>query len=126
MERGTFFDGHRTTVAFTRARVEVTDQFSFEPSVSLNWVDIPAGAFTTNLAGSRLTYTISPLMFVSALLQYSTTGSLASANARFRWEYQPGSELFVVFNEERTTILGRFPDLRNRSFIVKVTRLFRL
>ena len=52
---------------------------------------------------------MTPLMFVSALLQYNSSGSLASANARFRWEYQPGSELFVVFNEERTTILGAFP-----------------
>ena len=24
-----------------------------------------------------------------------------SANARVRWEYRPGSELFIVYNEER-------------------------
>jgi hypothetical protein len=42
-----------------------------------------------------------------------------------RWEYQPGSELFVVYNEERDTVIARFPDLQNRAFIVKVNRLFR-
>jgi hypothetical protein len=88
-------------------------------------VDLPFGTFTAKLVSSRVIYTVSPLMFVSALLQYNTSAELASVNARLRWEYQPGSELFVVFNEERDTLPTRVPGLRNRSFIVKVNRLFR-
>ena len=49
-----------------------------------------------------------------------------STNARFRWEYQPGSELFVVFDEQRETPGTRFPVLANRAIVVKITRLFRL
>jgi hypothetical protein len=49
-----------------------------------------------------------------------------STNARFRWEYRPGSELFVVYNEERNTLTRSFPGLNNRAFIVKINRLFRL
>jgi hypothetical protein len=45
---------------------------------------------------------------------------------RFRWEYHPGSELFLVFNEERDTRVPRFPGLATRSLIVKVNRLLRL
>jgi hypothetical protein len=48
-----------------------------------------------------------------------------STNLRFRWEYRPGSELFVTYNEERDTLTRRFPDLQTRALIVKVTRLFR-
>ena len=44
---------------------------------------------------------------------------------RLRWEYRPGSELFVVFNQERDTLGRRFPDLANRALIVKVNRLLR-
>jgi len=51
--------------------------------------------------------------------------SVVSTNARFRWEYIPGSELFIVYNEERDTVAPRFPDLANRSFIVKINRLLR-
>ncbi|MCH7749549.1 MAG: hypothetical protein IH939_15790 [Acidobacteria bacterium] len=51
---------------------------------------------------------------------------MLSTNVRLRWEYQPGSELFVVYNDQRDTELGRgVPMLENRAFIVKVTRLFR-
>ena len=83
------------------------------------------GAFTTHLAGSRVTYSMTPLMFVSALLQYNSELNAVSTNARFRWEYRPGSELFVVYNEERNTLARGFPLLNNRAFIVKVNRLFR-
>ena len=31
------------------------------------------------------------------------------ANVRLRWEYRPGSELFVVYNEERDTLAPTFP-----------------
>ena len=48
-----------------------------------------------------------------------------TTNARFRWEYQPGSELFVVYSDGRNTIGPGFPELDNRSLVVKVTKLFR-
>jgi hypothetical protein len=68
---------------------------------------------------------MTPLMFVSALLQYNSAIHAVAANVRLRWEYQPGSELFVVYNEERDTWGRRFPDLANRALIVKINRLFR-
>ena len=109
MDLGTFYNGHKTTMAYSRGRVEMTPQLSLEPTFSVNWVELEEGSFTATLVGSRVTYTVTPLMFVSALVQYNASGSVASANARFRWEYQPGSELFVVFNEERDT-REPFPD----------------
>jgi len=125
LERGDFYNGHRTSVGFSRTRVNLTPRFSLEPSISINWLDLPAGPFTTTLAGSRVTFTMTPLMFASALVQYNSSTHRASTNLRLRWEYRPGSELFVVYNDERDTFAERFPALQNRAFIIKVTRLFR-
>ncbi len=125
IEHGSFYNGHRTSIGFSRTRVNLTPRFSLEPNASINWVDLPGGAFTTNLVGSRVTYTMTPLMFTSALVQYNSTTRRTSANVRLRWEYRPGSELFVVYNEDRETLLSRFPDLQNRAFIIKINRLFR-
>jgi hypothetical protein len=97
-----------------------------EPTYSFNSVTLDEGAFTTHLAGSRVTYSVTPLMFVSALIQYNSGIDAVSTNARFRWEYRPGSELFVVYNEERNTLTRSFPSLNNRAFIVKINRLFRV
>ena len=132
VEHGTFYDGTKTTLTagrggpFGGGRIEITPQLSVEPGLSLNWVTLPQGRFTTTLVTTRTTYTMTPLMFASALVQYNSSNSTLSANVRLRWEYRPGSELFVVYNEGRDTLTPHgFPELANRSFIVKVNRLFR-
>ena len=86
---------------------------------------LPDSRSATHLAGTRVTYTMTPTMFASALVQYNTGVHAVSANVRLRWEYRAGSELFVVFNEQRDTGTAKYPDLLNRAVIVKVNRLLR-
>ena len=105
-EHGSFYDGRKTTLGISRGRLNLTPQLSIEPSLSVNWVDLVEGAFTARLFGSRVTYTMTPKMFVSALLQYNSANDALAANVRLRWEYQPGSELFVVLNEQRDTLVS--------------------
>jgi hypothetical protein len=124
-EYGTFYNGHRTALSVSQARVSITNALSVEPTYSWNKVDLVQGAFTTHLAGSRVTYTMTPMMFVSALIQYNSSTRSVSTNARLRWEYRPGSEFFVVYNDDRNTAAGGFPNLTSRSIIVKLNRLFR-
>jgi hypothetical protein len=124
-EFGPFYNGHKTTLSVARGRVPVTSQLSVEPTYSLNRVELHEGRFTTHLAGSRVTYAMTPLMFASALVQYNSGTGTVATNARLRWEYRPGSELFLVYNEERNTLIRGFPPLNDRALIVKVNRLFR-
>jgi hypothetical protein len=124
-EHGSFYSGTRSALSASRGRINLGPQLTLEPTYTINWVDLAEGSFTTHLAGSRVTYTMSPRMFVSSLLQYSSGSDAVSANVRLRWEYQPGSELFVVYNEERDTRAIGAPMLSNRGVIVKVNRLFR-
>jgi hypothetical protein len=124
-DRGQFFGGEWTSVGYFRGRVNLSPQLSVEPSLSFNWIELPQGGFTTELLAARTTYTLTPRMFVAALLQYNSGADSLGTNIRLRWEYQPGSELFVVYNEDRDTTTRRFPGLRNRAFVVKFNRLFR-
>ena len=125
-EKGSFYNGDRTTVTFNRSRINVSPQLSIEPNISLNWITLPTGDFTTKLVGSRITYTMTPLLFASALVQYNSSTHTVSANARMRWEWRPGSELFIVYNEERDSeAASGVPGLFNRAFIVKVNRFLR-
>jgi hypothetical protein len=125
LEHGTFYSGHKTTVSITRGRYNLTPRTSVEPNVSVNWVDLAEGAFTTHVIGSRLTYTRTSRMFVSALLQYNSGVNAIGSNVRFRWEYRPGSEIFLVYNDQRDTSLTGFPRLANRALIFKINRLLR-
>ena len=126
IQRGEFFSGHLTAVGYRNGRIEITPQLSVEPGIAVNLIDLPAGEFTATLATSRVTYTLTPRAFFSALVQYNNSNDSLSTNLRLRWEYQPGSELFIVYNDQRdTATLRGTPMLQNRAFIVKFTRLFR-
>jgi hypothetical protein len=125
MEAGSFYSGDRTALDY-RGRVDLSPQFGLEPTITFNWIDLPQGRFHTAIAGGRAVYTMSPRMLATALIQHSSATNALSTNVRFRWEYQPGSELFVVFFEGRSTESPRgLEPLQNRGVIVKVTRLFR-
>jgi hypothetical protein len=123
---GEFYDGTILEASW-RGRVEVSSQLSLEPTLSFNHVETPHGTGDTNVVGARVVYTLTPRMFVGALIQYQSAVKTVTSNVRFRWEYQPGSELFVVYSDGRdTNDTGFPPPVLNRSVVVKVTRLFRL
>ena len=125
---GQYYNGTIAALSFSQGRYAILKQFSVEPRFSINRIELPTGNFTQKQVGARTDYGFSPRMFASALLQYSSADRTFSSNVRFRWEYRPGSEFFVVWTDEQDTNpldpRDRFA-LRNRAFVVKMTRLFR-
>ena len=124
LAHGGFYGGTRTEAGY-RGRVVLRRNFAVEPGLSINWLDLPQGQVTATLASARGTYSVSPTMWVAALVQYNSASHLATANVRFRWEYRPGSDLFVVYGDGRDTLLRGVDRLQNRGFTVKLTRLLR-
>jgi hypothetical protein len=124
-QTGQLYGGTKQTLGLSSGRLELSAQLAFEPTVSLNFVDLPFGQFTTTVVAERTTFTVNPRMFLSALTQYASASHTFSTNARFRWEYRPASELFVVYSDGRDTTVAGYPALVNRAFVVKMTRLLR-
>ena len=124
-EQGSLYGGTKKTLGFSGGRLEVTSQVAVEPIVSANRVELPWGAFTSTVMSVRPTYTMTPRMFVSALVQFNSSVHTLSTNARLRWEYRPGSELFVVYSDGRDTFQKGFPELMNRAFVIKANRMLR-
>jgi hypothetical protein len=137
VQAGEYYDGTIRSITLgpgpmtAGGRISVLQQLSVEPTLSLTRISLPSATFTTRLARARVDYGFSPLMFASALLQYNSADRAFGTNLRFRWEYAPGSELFLVYTDERdTTNDGIIPQpsvrgLKNRAFVVKFNRLWR-
>ncbi len=128
--RGGYYHGDITALGYSRGRIELTRQFSLEPGVSINMIRIGEEDYTAPLVTSRITYTFTPRMFFGGLVQYNSVSNSLSANLRLRWEYRPGSEMFIVYNDQRDVADFSFRDrqwpvLQNRAFVIKFTRLFR-
>jgi hypothetical protein len=98
---------------------------SFTLSYNHNHVDVPAGVFNADIGRLRLLYAFSTQLFLNALVQYNSLEDRISANVRLNFIHTPGSDLFVVVNEERG-IDGRRWDLATRSSVIKLTYLARL
>ena len=124
LQTGTFFGGKRSEASYS-GRVKLSTKLGIEPGLELNFIDLPQGRFATRIARARVFYTMTPRMFVEALTQYDSSSDAVSTNVRYRWEYTPGSDLFVVYTEARDTRVGGFPELVNRGLAIKFTRLIR-
>jgi hypothetical protein len=90
---------------------------------SHNRVLLSAGDFTTDLVSLRALYTFSPRMFLKAFIQWNSEGKTVIANVLFNFIHAPGSDLFLVYNEEISGF-GSHPVSENRSLLLKFTYLF--
>ena len=81
----------------------------------------PGERFTEELWTLRTNYSFTTDMFVDALAQYDASSRLLDANVRFDLIHHPLSNLFLVFNEQRSTRPGA--PAPGRSVILKLTRM---
>ncbi len=121
---GTFYDGTRTSAGYN-GRIAFSANVAVEPNITLNWVKLPFGDFNARLIGVRLAVAPTARLGFSGLTQFNPTARTLTSSARMRWEYTPGSELFVVYSDGRDTGARNFPLLQNRSIAIKATRLLR-
>jgi hypothetical protein len=121
---GGYFGGDRVEFRPTM-NLRLGGAFTGEFSWSRNDIDLPGGSFVTNLARTRLSYSFSPRIFVQTLIQYNDRADLWSTNFRFGWLQQANTGIFVVYTDSHL-IDGTelFPTRTDRSFIVKVSRMF--
>jgi hypothetical protein len=96
-------------------------RFAIDTTWNYREITLPEGAFHTNLGNMRVTYNVTPSVFVQSLLQYNDRTDRWSTNLRFHWLQTAGTGLFVVYND--TESLNGFGPI-NRAFIVKYVRQF--
>ena len=123
---GGFFGGDRLSLA-PNLRFRIGDTFNAELGWSYNDIDLPEGAFQTNLGRFRLSYSFSTLINLQALIQYNDRDDIWAANLRFSWLRTANSGLHVVYNQNQD-IHGRGLGWtrKDRSLIVKYSYLFDL
>jgi hypothetical protein len=121
---GGFYDGTRTAASY-RGRVGFSPHLAIEPNATFNWVRLPQGNFNASLIGMRLVVSPTARLGFSSLIQFNPSADSLASSVRMRWEYTPGSDLYVVYSDGRDTAAAGFPNVQNRSFAIKATRLFR-
>jgi hypothetical protein len=123
---GGFFGGDRVALTPT-LRFRLGDTFNGELGWSYNDIDLPEGAFETNLGRLRLSYSFTTLINLQALIQYNDRDDIWAANLRFAWLRTANSGLYVVYNQNQDLHGSGFGWTRKeRSLIIKYSYLFDL
>ena len=115
---GGFLSGHQNSTS-----VALTGRQGATVSASARWtrndINLPQGAFVTNLGNLRATYNFSTRFYASTLVQFNDTTRRWSTNLRVAWLNSSNTGLYLVYNDtEAFNGLGPV----SRSFIVKYSR----
>ncbi len=113
-----------------RGDLKLFNRFRANLNYSYNEISLPSGKFHTNTMATRLTYSVNPDMFFKAYLQWYNDPLLNhgldiySANVLMHYIYRPGSDFYLVFNQEN--LLGNdLSFITNRTVIAKFTYFLR-
>jgi hypothetical protein len=119
-----FYGGSLVTVS-TTVTGAFSPQLSVTPGFTRNLVDVPDGSFTADISSLRVSYSFSTKLSTNVLVQYNSLDSEFSANVRFNYIHRPGSDLFIVFTENRGGEDYVWNRLSDRGLVAKLTYLVR-
>ncbi|HSD67356.1 MAG TPA: DUF5916 domain-containing protein [Vicinamibacteria bacterium] len=117
------WDGDVSSVSGSLA-VRGGAHLSLSASHTRSEASLPRGAFVAHVTALRAGWAFSTRLAAHVYAQYNSLDRRLVANVRLRFIYRPGSDLYVVFNEERGEP-GDPRALLSRGFAVKGTWLVR-
>jgi hypothetical protein len=124
---GGYFDGELRTVGVTGRIAPLPNIVALLTYDMNDFRNVGGVTRTTHLASAELRLAFDPRIQFTALYQYNTAAERGGLNARFSWEFEPLSFVFLVFNDARTTPAPVFATpFVQREGIVKVSYLRQL
>jgi len=124
LNAGDFYDG--TLYGYgLGANIKLGARLTLNLQYTHNDVKLSAGQFTTTIVSARILYTFSPKLFAKAFIQWNSDNNAVSGNFLVSFIHTPGSDLFLVYNEEVSTGAHQLRT-NNRTLMLKFTYLFNL
>jgi hypothetical protein len=119
-----YWNGDRSQVLLS-TNVHPTPNLSVDLIYTYNTVQHPEGAFDTTTVSNRVLYAFTTDVFVKSYLQWNDLDERFSSNVLVGWEYRPGSEIYLVYNEIRDRFESPRLASRGRILLVKWAHRFR-
>ncbi len=129
LEAGSFFDGRRFTLSLSPSwnaspHLELGGSYSYN---HIRFADRDQ-QMNAHLGRLRVTVPFNTQISTHLFVQYNSVSDLVSTNARFRYNFREGNDLWIVYNEELNTDRYQFVPERPRSnirtFMIKYTYTF--
>ena len=102
VEFGEFYSGTRRGFSID-ATARPNAKLSIEPFIEFNRITLPDEEFDANAFGGRVSYSFSTTLFTKLFTQWSTDRDVLSANFLVNYIYRPGSDFYLVFDQNYDT-----------------------
>ncbi len=119
---GDFYDGTQTSGRLS-LNLRLSKNLQTETRWVFNDVELPTGAFDVGLYSQIVNLTFNPNLRLNTIVQYNDLSGDLGTNVRLHWIYKPGSDLFVVYNENWMAEDLRYRTSTRRQIAVKFTYL---
>lgn len=119
-----YWGGDRQQVLVS-TNIHPTANLSVDLIYTHNNVDHPEGAFDTTTVSNRVLYAFTTNLFVKSYVQWNDLDEKLSTNLLLGWEYRPGSEFYIVYDEVRDRFESPTLSPRGRFLLAKWTYKFR-
>jgi len=130
VEAGTFFDGDRYSFSLNPTW-NVSPHLELQGTWSYNHIRFPDRdqQFDSHLGQLRIRVPFNTEISTNLYLQYNSLTDTFSSNARFRYNFSEGHDLWIVYNENLNTDRNRLPGIelpgsQFRTFMIKYTYTF--
>jgi hypothetical protein len=88
-------------------------------------ISMPTGNVAIHVEALDLSANFTPDMTLRGQMQYDNISKALALSFRYRWEFEPGTELLVVLGDD-ATLSGRYYQSHASQFSVRLGKTFRL
>jgi hypothetical protein len=118
-----FYDGNYLK-ADLRTDLRFNATFQISPRYSYTYIDLPGGLLNIHAVTADFVVSFTPDMQLVNQVQFDNVSERFTLSMRYRWEYQPGQELFVSVGQH-AQIPGEEFVARSTQVIVRLGHTFR-
>lgn len=124
LECCTYLDGAYRRADF-RIDMRPSETFGITANYFYSTFDMPGGEFDVAISALDLTVNFTPDMSLRTQVQYDNISESMGLSARYRWEFNPGSELFFAIGES-ADVVGDHYASNTTQFSVRIGHTHRL
>ncbi len=129
LESGTFYDGWLHSISLTPSwYISKHVQLNLDYLYNYGKFKERNALLDFHVIRLRIGTALNRKLSVNSLVQYNGAQDLFSLNARFRYNFREGQDLWIVFNSgyntERGIVVPRLPSINSQSILIKYLHTF--
>jgi len=120
---GEYWSGTRRRIGFG-LEMRPLPGFRLAPEYVHTNIDLAEGSFSTDLLRFEGNFDFTNNLFLTTKLQFDNLSDLLGLNTRLRWIIRPGSDLYLVYNQNWLREFERF-NTQQRTGVIKLSYSYR-